>query len=1440
MTVTLDKAQWREERRKLVADAQGPIQHESYFVRTPALQKLMQNFKRGEPFFEQTGLVYPADAKTGQAEQVLTTDSTQLVEICRALDVGKHYQQHLDSVFDADCQATLAADKQGQLSLAIELAAVKGQLPVDDLNMLRRVVAGKPLIHAQSRWVVAGALKVLGCRVEGALAFERQSLTTPFRNIPPFTVQAVILYLPGDPEQPLRAFANWREASWALGSLLHDPSYQRAFAQRIALADRPEYLTTLRRRLADAKPDATCSCEEVEGPLLQAMAAQQLQRIRDNARFLAVPTAQVDARVSAEHLQTLEAAGMGLLNLAGLFVPVIGTLLAVGWVGQIVAQTCEGFEDWSQGHQHEAMEHLLGVAETVVIATALIAGTALVARGFARSAVIDHMVPVLNDADEPRLWSGDITHYEDKAPPADLLELDNGLLANGQGHWWRNGATYYQVRPVEGRSVWQLHHPRRQASFGPVLEFNGERSWRLAMERPLEWEGESVLLERLWPSAASLGAERVGQILKVAAVDQAHLRGLLVEGRPLPVELRDTLERFAVDARIDAFMTELGEGQVGDSELFQWCSDYLKADSLPLEEQRLEFVDREAWLSEQLFEHFSRKYLATDPLLPLIQRDFKGLPDAYALDVLNRATDAERRWMLSEQRIPFDVAQRARAHLQLAQLARVREGLYLKGSYRPDTVALVFALLRKHARLSQAINIELREGSDLGPLQAQLHPARGSQQITITLVRKVGGFKCYDVEGRELDGGLTDAATLAQVLARHLAGSDLARLTWGGAQASEQIMNALRAWLPADRAALLRLMGLREIKPSSNPMRRLADGRIGYLLNGRDEALHPSRRSLLEAAGALYPSFGTQDLDFYVSQLLLSPQTAYIVLIQQYGEYLALDRRLQAWMMEVPSGSARGVRRHVAQTLRRNWRLEGFRVNPAGVENHVSRLSLIGFDLRSLPVLPANTNFGHVTELVLVGLRLEALPQGFLRCFTRLRWLNLSNNTLAHLPAEIGELNQLTTLDVSRNRLRMTEGTAQALGRLRLLVTLDLSVNPLGRMSLQLGEFSRLRDVNLRLTNLQSVPAGLERCGQLEIADLRDNQIAQLPERLLLAPLQVRRAVELQNNPLPIAERERLTVVNPVPLVPPQAAVGWAQHRANWLLHAPLPTNTAYEVQWDGLRAADNSEEFFRLLQALTHTSDYERVPQDLGRRVWTMIGAASEDSTLRGELFELAASRGCVDRVIACFSTLEVRVLLARAMRSGAAAHQQTSLLELARGLFRLEQVEGIARQDIEQRVAFEQDRLRNTGLSVEDAAMRAREHVDEVEVSLAYRIGLAARLGLPGQPQTMQFGRLAGVTQAQLNNAAAAVRWSSATQDLQAYISQRDYWVEYLERQHAARFDSVKQPFWDQLEALQGLTDSEQLTRTAHIQSAFKQAVDDLVQQLTREALRNWHPGD
>ncbi|HEK1688369.1 TPA: hypothetical protein SMR42_004769 [Pseudomonas putida] len=60
----------------------------------------------------------------------------------------------------------------------------------------------------------------------------------------------------------------------------------------------------------------------------------------------------------------------------------------------------------------------------------------------------------------------------------------------------------------------------------------------------------------------------------------------------------------------------------------------------------------------------------------------------------------------------------------------------------------------------------------------------------------------------------------------------------------------------------------------------------------------------------------------------------------------------------------------------------------------------------------------------------------------------------------------------------------------------------------------------------------------------------------------------------------------------------------------------------------------------------------------------------------------------------------------------------------------------------------------------------VDEVEVSLAYRVGLAQTLDLPGQPRTMQFETIAGVSRQDLEAAQATVRegpamrwrWTSA----------------------------------------------------------------------------------
>lgn len=1438
LSVDLDKAQWREERRHLRADADGPREHSSYFVRVPALQTFLHNFKPDEPFFEQTALVYPADPVTGQAEQVLSSDSEQLVKLCRKVDVGKQYRQHLDTVLTPTLLSTLTEDKRLQMALAIEVAALKGQLLSADIDMLRRIANGNPPTHATSDRVHAGTLNVLGYRIEGALAFELQAYTPIPGRLPRVKVEGVILYLPGDHQQSLRAYRNWEEASLGLGTLLREAGYRHAFNQRVALTDRAAYLALLGLRLADSKTDASATSEVTHDPLFEMLANHHVQRIRDNAQFLAVPTDKVNERARAERLQTLQALGTTLLNLAGLFVPVIGAVLTAELVGQTVSQVCEGVWDWSQGHQHEAIEHLLGVAETVVVSAAVAAGAAVVARGFTRSALVDRLMPIENDAGQQRLWSGDLAPYADGTPPDDLLELDNGLLANGNGHWWRNGDTYYQVRPVAGRSVWQLCHPQREASFGPVLEFNDERCWRLSSEQPIEWQGPSQLLGRLWPPAAQLADERIEQILKVADVDQDYLRGLLVENRPLPVQLRDTLERFAVDARVNAFIEQLSAGREDDTELFQWCIDRLKLDSLSIDEQRAEFFSDAQDLREQMFEHFSRRYLADDQLMALLQRDFKGLPDAYAVDVLKRATDIQRQRMLSEQRIPLAVAEQARGQLQLAQLTRMREGLYLRNSYQPGTVGLVFALLRKHANLSGVVDLELREGTDRGRLLAQLFPNNRPETPTTILVRRAGIFKCYDLQGYEQNILLADPEDLAEVLLRHLASSDLARLNWQGSSASSQLMSDLRSWLPAGRKPLLELTGLSEIRPPYNPLRRLPDGRVGYPLSGRGQGSHPARRVLIDAVRTLYPTMGARALDNFVTHLMASPDDAYINLIRLFREYRQLDETLHTWLGQAEGHSLAAGRRFFSDELRRSWRLEGHQSVTLTGERAGSRLSLVGMNLGSLPSLPANTNFGHISDLVLVGLQLESMPVGFLRCFSHLRWLNLSNNRLTTMPEDIGQMTGLTTLRMTHNRIRMTQPAAEALSHLSRLHTLDLSFNPLGSISLQFRQLSPLRELSLRQTNLQAIPAGLEWCGLLELADLRDNQIAVIPQALLNAPLETRQALELRNNAVPQTLLDRLLERPSFPVEPLPVVSAREQARAAWLRTLDASVRSERANQWDALQAEPNSEELFRLLDQLTETSDYRQTRQDLSRRVWSLIDAVSHDQTLRAEVFDLAAARGCVDRVISCFSALEVRMLLAQAHRVGGAANQQSSLLGLARGLFRLEEVERIARQDIERRVTMEMDRLIAANRPVNEAEVRAG--VDELEVSLAYRIGLARTLDLPGQPRTMQFQRLAGVTQQQLGNAAAAVRWASSSDALASYISQRDFWAAYLEREHTDQFERVGQPFWDQEEALHNLPEGERLLRSNQIANAYKAAKDKLLLALTREALRSWHPDD
>lgn len=1283
--------------------------------------------------------------------------------------------------------------------------------------MLRIACKDEPAVIDGPVQLEIGALQVLGCRVDGAVAVELiEHSQSTFSFGVPGRLKRVILYTPDDQAQPLRAFTSWDEANRVLATAMGNQDYRQAFVRRIALGDRATCEQALATRLQDAQPDLEPRRVVEAGDGFASMAAWHMRRIKADARFLAVPTAQADDAASEQRLDELKSAGLVLLNLAGLFVPVIGALLVADLARQLLTETFEGVRDWQLGHQHEALAHMLRVAFSVATTGAVVVGVHL-----ARSAFVETLEPVITEDGRQRLWRNELAPYQETTPPAQLTELDNGLLAEGTRHWWRLDGALYRVRQT-ANGAWRLLHAEGDAAFGPVLERCSARGWRLAYERPLEWQGAALLLGRLWPTATAMDAVRMEQVLTVADVDEAYLRGLLVERRRMPVQLRDTLQRFAVDARAQAFFSRLEAGEANtDTELWQWCIERLQLQGETLEEQALSIGDAAIELREAMLEHFSRLYLADDPLLGLIQRDFPTLPDAYALDVLEQATEAMRLRMQAESRLPLALAEHARVALQLARLTRMREALYLQGSYRPEVVALAFALLRWHGPGAGDFNLILRRNPYAGAAMERLF-AETDLEHAVVLVRRQGRFQLYNSRGLPDEREVAEPQGLFEVLAACLPVEYRVRQGWDGADAPARIRKQMQAWLPRDRQAVLRLLGWREARPMASPMQRLADGRLGYPLGGCQSCIGSPERVVRQRVRALYPGIGDVGVDRYIQTLLDMRGGLFENLLRVEQEYRRLDDSLLAWVAE-GAGSASRARRRVADSLRRAWQMRSDRFVGAIGNDAMFSLSIVAVPVGGLPVLPVGTDFSHVSELTLSALGLDAIPSGFLACFPDLLCLDMSDNALRALPEGLERLTALRQLLMPRNRIRISAPQANVLTGLALLRSLDLSDNPLGNIRLQFDRLPSLRILRLNRVQMTALPSGLEWCGLLVFADLRNNQIAELPAALFQAPLQLRRAMHLEGNALAVQDLERLYGAERLLASPrPQRH---ASAREEWLQTLDPAVRQAQEGKWNALNAEPGSLAFFELLRQLTTTAEFSKASAELGFRVWAMLDAAHADTATRMALFDLAAEpTTCVDSVSTLFSRLEVRMHVEQATRGGDPISTRAARLQLAKRLFRVHWVEKIARREIDAR--YQDGRWSRGGHDEE-----------EVEVNLAYLSGLAQRLDLLGQPRHMQFGRLANVSPLQLEEACKEVLQVEAGEQRIVFISERDFWLPVLRAEHPDDFEALETQFTVRLEALdeqrEALTSDEYWNLSNALRDEREQALASLAQRLTREAI-------
>ncbi|WP_460145688.1 NEL-type E3 ubiquitin ligase domain-containing protein [Pseudomonas sp. S2_A02] len=210
-----------------------------------------------------------------------------------------------------------------------------------------------------------------------------------------------------------------------------------------------------------------------------------------------------------------------------------------------------------------------------------------------------------------------------------------------------------------------------------------------------------------------------------------------------------------------------------------------------------------------------------------------------------------------------------------------------------------------------------------------------------------------------------------------------------------------------------------------------------------------------------------------------------------------LDRQLKDWtqsVMQRPKAIKEIMGRTWAtMSIKTCWRNGAFKRYGATVD--ATLLDLPNLELSEFPDLPGAA-FAHVQRLNLKGVKAPAeTVRGFVRGFTELQQLDVSDSGLIAVPIAAGDLVKLTRLDLSGNAIVGDPALAQGFDGLQNLEYLDLHNNPLN--SLDVSHMSRLKALDLRATNLHEWPTGVQDLPALSWLDLRDSRISSLPATVL-------------------------------------------------------------------------------------------------------------------------------------------------------------------------------------------------------------------------------------------------------------------------------------------------------------------------------------------------------
>lgn len=976
--------------------------------------------------------------------------------LCRELDLGARYQQHLQAVFETPAtqdrvrRDSIDANRQ-LLRLEVTVAKARQRIGPTASRRLLALLDAPAAAGAEAPPVQASLLSMSGVPLHDillfALASEQQA-------------DSLLLYLPGDPDDALTEHASMPALERYLKGRLNHPGFRRLFQRYVPLQQQQHLFDVLGHNLARQVVDKDgpwhsqeqdslyLSLAPVAGELFGVLQDRHLQRLKDEARVLMVPTVEADEKARKARLEQWETRALNVLNAAAMFVPALGPVMLAVTAVQLIKEVYEGVEDWQDGDVEGAMAHL----QSVAITAGMLAGSVLALK--AAPALVDALIEVPLPDGSTRLYLPDLAPYRlDTSLPAEVTANDQGQYRHADRHYIRLGADLYEQQFDAHQQQWQLRHPEREDAYRPALEHNGQGAWRSVHEQPLSWS-RATLLRRLGPLAQGLSDAELEQACQVSGTREDALRRLHAANLGLPPLLADTLQRLRIARQLRA---ENVTGNVGKA----------------------------------LFE---QRYLALVPPQPHITAlcaRLPGLSPVLARSLLDTVGPARLARWVPPAAIPTKLLEEAATLAARVPLVRATEGLYWPALATPQSTRLALLCLEHAPGWDASVVLEARSGGPRGPLLQRV--GRATQAQRRVLVHGAEGYQaCKDdlplhAPGDDLFAALHDsiAPRYRQVL---------------GLDTRAALQQRVLSMLERPRGELATWLWSGEVRGWASEAR---------LLGGSDRPGYPPVSAASSSQEAryrtLYPHTSGEEARATLAAWEASeiPAQARLRTLEQTLQ--RLKSALTLWAL--PSTARQSAREEIIAAWQR-LSVREVADGEAIIQLNLDFLDLTDGDLESFPVLEAN--FDHVNELSLEQNSLTRVPDAFLRHFTQLQRVSLNGCELTSLPTGLGD--RLSVLDLANNRLVWDEHLQHALEGYPQLRDLSLANNPLATPP-DFARLNRLQGVDLYNCSLATYPAGLDQLDAPNLVDLSGNQLQELPPTAILSP-PLARALRLEHNPL--------------------------------------------------------------------------------------------------------------------------------------------------------------------------------------------------------------------------------------------------------------------------------------------------------------------------------------